>query len=137
MTDDAKTRRTVLIVEDETDIRLMLVAAFERAGYRVIEARNGREAMVAAKVPTQDERPDCIVMDLKLPNVDGLDAIRLIRATAPVPLCDVPIVVLSGLDRSVWREKALVAGCNEFISKPIEPDDLIAVVKRYTDTPAE
>lgn len=136
MTDNAGTRRTILIVEDEPDIRQMLVVALEGAGYRVVQASNGRQAIIAAKVPPKDERPDCILMDLNLPHVDGLDAIRLIRQSAPMPLCNVPIVVLSGLDSSIWREKALAAGCNEFLSKPIEPKDLIEVVKRYTDKPA-
>ena len=119
---------TVLVIDDEPSIRELLTFILRGGGYRVVEATAARQAIeVVAK-----ERPDCILVDINMPGQSGLYLVRMIRTAAPAPLRGVPIVVITGLDQSEWREKALEAGCDEFITKPIIPDKLIEVVRRYT-----
>ncbi len=88
------------------------------SGYRVVEAVNGQEAIeVAAR-----ERPDLILMDLSLPLLDGLAATRRIREQPD--LRAVPIVAVSAHDTADFHADALAAGCNEYVTKPIDFDQL-------------
>src|SRR5688572_28841074 len=128
MSTESKASPTILVLEDDPNLREMLVLVLRDAGFDVAGAENVREALDVAR----NTSPDMVLVDIMMPRVDGLNFVRSFRATAPAPLCDVHIVALSGLDRAEWREKALVAGCNEFISKPVMPDELIEVVRRYT-----
>ncbi len=118
----------VLVLEDEPDVRELLVITLQFSGFRVAKAASVREALDIA----QDSAPNFMLVDINMPRVDGLDFVRTIRATMPEPLRDVPIVALSGLEQEEWRKKALLAGCNEFIGKPVDPDELMDVIRRYT-----
>jgi len=115
---------TVMVVEDFEDNRFMMRRLLEMSGYRVVEAINGQEALDAAR----RERPDLILMDLSLPLLDGLAATRLIRQQAE--LSEVPIVAVSAHDTSDFHSEALAAGCNEYVTKPIDFDELESVLKR-------
>ena len=113
----------VLLVEDTEDNRFMMRRLLEMSGYRVAEATNGAEAVRTA----ERERPQIILMDLSLPLVDGLAATRRIRALPD--LRDVPIIAVSAHDTADFHADALAAGCNAYITKPIdftELEDLIA-----------
>ena len=113
---------TILVVEDDNDIRLLLRAVLEVEGYNVVEATTGREALeVGAKV-----QPQLILMDISLPLLDGLSATRLIKAEEN--LRDVPVVCVSAYDSA--RRRAIQAGCAEFVVKPIEVEELKAIVAR-------
>ncbi|HXM33993.1 MAG TPA: response regulator [Pyrinomonadaceae bacterium] len=107
-------RPRVLLVEDYEDNRLMMKHLLEMSGYRVLEATNGEQAIKLAKL----EIPDLILMDLSLPQVDGLSATRQIR-TYP-HLRDVPIVAVSAHDTADFHAEALASGCNEYVTKPID-----------------
>jgi two-component system response regulator len=117
--------KTILLVEDSEDSRFMMRRLLEMGGYRVVEATNGHEAVEFA----ESECPDLILMDLSLPELDGLSATKLIREIES--LCDVPIVALTGHDTSEFHSKALAAGCNEYVTKPVDFDYLENVVQRY------
>jgi CheY-like chemotaxis protein len=114
-------RRTVLVVDDFDDTRLLLRTWFERRGFRVVEAENGMEAIDLAEV----ESPDLIIMDVQMPQLDGLAATRRIRTQ----LRSVPIIVVSAYGADQFRDLALAAGCNEYVSTPFEPATLEGIVR--------
>ena len=113
-----KTEKTLLLVEDTEDNRFMMRRLLEMEGYRVVEARNGEEAVKVAK----DEKPALILMDLSLPVIDGLAATKLIRRMPEFK--DVPIIAVSAHDIADFQEEALTAGCNRYITKPIDFGEL-------------
>jgi len=112
--DSQNTECTVLLVEDTEDNRFMMRRLLEMEGYRVVEARNGEEAVKAA----QTEKPNLILMDLSLPVIDGLAATRLIRKIPD--LQNTPIIAVSAHDTADFQQDALTAGCNSYITKPID-----------------
>ena len=109
---------TILVAEDDADIRLMMSMLLGMKGYRVIEARDGQETLDVA----QNERPDIILMDLQLPRLNGFAVARFIRQSET--LSRVPIVVVSAHDPAKHRNLALAAGCNAYVQKPIDFDRL-------------
>src|SRR5918911_1158166 len=119
-------RPVVLVVEDFEDNRFMMRRLLEMSGYRVVEAVNGNQAVEAAAA----ERPDIILMDLSLPMLDGLAATRRIRAQDG--LSKVPIVAVSAHDSADFHAEALAAGCNEYVTKPIDFDQLVQLLNRLT-----
>jgi CheY-like chemotaxis protein len=106
--------RTVLVVEDTEDNRFMMRRLLEMSGYSVIEARNGQEAVRLA----QDAQPALILMDLSLPVIDGLAATRLIRRVPA--LKETPIIAVSAHDSADFQAHAIEAGCNGYVTKPID-----------------
>jgi two-component system, cell cycle response regulator DivK len=116
--------QTVLVVEDFEDNRFMMRRLLEMSGYRVLEAINGEEAVEMA----ERERPGLILMDLSLPLLDGLAATRRIRQHEA--LRDVPIVAVSAHDTADFHADALAAGCNDYVTKPIDFDQLEALLGR-------
>ncbi len=109
---------TVLLVEDTEDNRFMMRRLLEMTGYRVIEAMNGEEAVRLA----ESECPQLILMDLSLPVIDGLAATRLIRK---LPHCgSTPIIAVSAHDTSDFQLEAISAGCNSYVTKPIDFNEL-------------
>ena len=107
----------VLIVEDDPAIRRFLRVSLVESGYRVIETGSGQEAMRRLRLDT----PDIIILDLGLPDVDGLDIIREVRQTSPVP-----IVVLSSRADERGKVEALDLGADDYVTKPFGIDELIA-----------
>ena len=122
-------RAKVLLVEDTEDNRFMMKRLLEMVGYRVIEARNGQEAVEIARA----EVPALILMDLSLPIIDGLAATRLIRK---LPATEkTPIIAVSAHDSADFQEEALAAGCNGYVTKPIDFNSLEGLIARLL--PAE
>ena len=115
---------TILVVEDFEDNRFMMRRLLEMSGYRVLEAVNGEEAVNLAC----SELPELILMDLSLPQLDGLAATRRIRQHPD--LRDVPIVAVSAHDTADFHADALAAGCNDYVTKPIDFDQLEALLNR-------
>lgn len=115
---------TVLLVEDTEDNRFMMRRLLEMADYRVVEAMNGEEAVKLAKT----ESPHLILMDLSLPVIDGLAATRLIRK---LPHCQsTPIIAVSAHDTSDFQSEAIEAGCNSYVTKPIDFNDLEELIAK-------
>ncbi len=115
---------TILVVEDFEDNRFMMRRLLEMSGYHVVEAVNGEEAVTLAC----SELPELILMDLSLPQLDGLAATRRIRQYPE--LRDVPIVAVSAHDTADFHADALAAGCNDYVTKPIDFDQLEALLSR-------
>ncbi len=115
---------TVLLVEDTEDNRFMMRRLLEMSGYRVVEATNGEEAVKLAEA----EMPGLILMDLSLPVIDGLAATRLIRKLPK--LQTTPIIAVSAHDTSDFLTEALHAGCNSYITKPIDFNELEQLIVR-------
>jgi two-component system, cell cycle response regulator DivK len=120
-----KSNRTIMVVEDYDDTRMLLKQALEMLGYSVLEASNGQEAVDIA----DRERPDLILMDLDLPILDGIAATQRIRKQEHME--SVPIVAVTAYPLSYSRVKAFAKGCNEYMPKPIDMSELARVVNRY------
>ena len=103
----------------------MMRRLLEMAGHSVIEATDGEQAVAVAL----SQRPDLILMDLSLPKLDGLAATRRIRESPDFR--DVPIVAVSAHDGGDSRDAALAAGCNEYVTKPIDFDQLNNLITRF------
>jgi CheY-like chemotaxis protein len=114
---------TILVVEDYDDVRRMLKILLESERFHVLEAATGAEALDVIK----GQRPDAILMDLSLPGIDGFETIRRIRAIDGFQ--NTPIVVLSAYIGVSTYEIALRAGSNYVMAKPIDFDDLVALLK--------
>jgi len=114
---------TILVVDDFDDTRLLLRTWLQRKGFRVVEAEDGNRAIAAA----ESIHPDLIIMDVEMPELDGLAATRKIRALAN--LGAVPILAVSAYGADQYRERALEAGCNEYVSTPFEPEELERLIR--------
>ncbi len=112
------TDRTVMVVDDTHDARLLLKQTLERKGYRVVEAANGWDAVGLA----HHARPDLILMDLHLPVFDGIEATCILRELEEFR--DVPIIATTAHDSADSRADALEVGCDEYFTKPIDFDRL-------------
>lgn len=110
----------ILVVDDEPHIREIIIFALERAGMVVTSARDGAEALIAWR----RHAPDLIVLDIGMPERDGLDVCRTIRKTS-----EVPILFLSARDEEVDRIIGLEIGGDDYVSKPFSPRELVARVK--------
>ena len=118
-----KAKPTILVVDDFDDTRLLLRTWLERKGFLVIEAEDGNEAVALA----ESARPDLIIMDLEMPELDGLAATRKIRSMKGLE--NVPVLAVSAYGAEQFREDALAAGCNEYVSTPFEPEALEKLIR--------
>lgn len=119
---------TVLVVDDEPDILMMVRHALRLAGYRVVEAETGEAAVEIL----ERERPDAILLDLRLPGMDGwgvLGVARRLPSTA-----DVPIVIMSAHATPSTRERAIEAGCAAYLTKPFTIEELTGAVETALGT---
>ena len=115
----------VLYVEDNDDNVYMLKMRLELLDdFEVVTAEDGEKGCAMALA----ERPDIILMDLEMPGVDGWEATRRLKADPQTR--DIPIIALSAHALAGSREKALAAGCDEFDTKPVEFERLVATVRR-------
>jgi two-component system OmpR family response regulator len=110
----------ILVVDDEPNIRDVICFALERAGMQATMARNGTEALIAWRRAV----PELIVLDIGMPEMDGLEVCRQIRRTS-----DVPILFLSARDEEVDRIIGLEIGGDDYVTKPFSPRELVARVK--------
>ena len=108
----------ILIAEDEPDIRELVAFMLRFAGYEVLAASNGEEAVQTAS----REIPDLILMDVRMPRMTGYDACRLMKANPD--LQDVPVVFLSAKGQESEIQSGLEAGAEEYLLKPFSPDEL-------------
>ena len=120
--DPRRDSTTVLVAEDDEDLRLMLKTLLGTKGYRVVEARDGQETLDVARLM----RPDVILMDLQLPRLNGFAVTRFVRQTEALRC--VPIIVVSAHDPAKHRNLALAAGCNAYVQKPIDFEHLDGMI---------
>jgi CheY-like chemotaxis protein len=119
------TPKTVLVVDNLEEARGTLNRWLAKEGYRVLEAGSGAEAVEVAL----RERPDFILLDIKMPGGDGISATQAMRAQPA--LRAVPIVAFSGDNTQYNQAAARAAGCDEFLAKPLEPEELSALLRRF------
>ena len=119
-------KHSILIVEDDPQNMYLARFLLERAGYVVSEAKDGAAGVTAAL----KGEPDLVLMDILLPEIDGLEATRRIRRDSDRPMT---IVALTALSMKGDREAILDAGCDGYISKPIDPDTFVEKVEAFLD----
>lgn len=117
----------ILLVEDREDNRVLARKLLERAGFRVVEATDGREALEQVTA----QRPDLLLLDMSLPLVDGWTVARTLRQSPDFK--DLLIVALTAHAMDGDRERALEAGCDEFLTKPIEVAKFIPTIRRILE----
>ncbi|MGE5170474.1 MAG: response regulator [Rudaea sp.] len=117
---EPRARPTILVVEDEPEIRRFLRAAFGVEGYRVVESASGRRASIDATT----HKPDLAIVDLGLPDIDGVEVIRAIREWSPMP-----IIVLSARVHERAKIDALDQGADDYVTKPFAIGELLARVR--------
>lgn len=115
---------TILIIENEVSNRLLIERVLSTRGYRCLSASNGREALAMLDI----EPVDLILTDLSMPVLDGYRTTQLIRARPA--LANVPIVAVTAFALNDENEAALQIGCNEYLTKPFKPRQLLEVVDR-------
>jgi two-component system cell cycle response regulator DivK len=114
---------TVLVVDDDADIRELIRMVLTMKGCRVVEAADGRQALELA----QQVHPALILMDLSMPVIDGYEATR--RLKAQPELCGIPVIAVSAHCDPQHRQKALAAGCSECVGKPVDFNQLGELLK--------
>ena len=115
--------KRILIVEDTEDNRQILRDLLTAAGYGLLEAVDGEQGVAMAKA----EKPDLILMDIQLPQIDGYEATRRIKADPA--LRHIPIIAVTSYALSGDEEKTRAAGCDAYIAKPFSPRQLLAKVR--------
>ena len=120
---DSSKLKLVLVAEDE-ECNYELVKNVLANRYRIIRARNGVEAVTM----NEDENPDIVLMDIRMPDMDGIDATRIIKEVNP----NVPVIALSAYALTDSIAMAKEAGCDEFIAKPFKVEELLRILEHYT-----
>jgi len=115
--------QSVLVVDDDPLTQRLLRYYLERAGYEILGASGGREAIRLAK----QHIPKLIILDLMLPDIDGREVLRQIQKTNATK--DIPVVLLSGYAEIATTEESLQSGASQVLVKPINPEQLIAVLR--------
>ncbi len=118
------TRFHVLIVDDEQDISETLRFRLDRLGFRASVAHRGAQALALAR----NEQPDCILLDLGLPDVDGFELCQQLVDSEDTG--DIPVIIVSGMDRPNIIRRCRAAGCHYYVRKPYDPNALLALIHR-------
>lgn len=118
--DQQKTVQTVLVVDDEPQIRRLLRITLEANGYRVVDSENGNDGLVQAA----QRKPDVVLLDLGLPDMDGLAVLKRIREWSRVP-----VLILSVRDQEEDKIAALDSGADDYVTKPFNSGELLARVR--------
>jgi two-component system, cell cycle response regulator DivK len=129
MTGGATMNKTILVVEDQEDNRQILRDLLSSAGFRMIEAHDGQQALTVAR----SERPDLILMDIQLPIVDGYEATRNIKRDPE--LRHIPVIAVTSYALSGDEKKAVEAGCNAYVAKPFSTRYLLAKIGQFLEQP--
>ncbi len=116
--------KKILVVED-VDFNRDLVVQLLEDQYQVIEAVNGQEGVSIA----EKEKPDLILMDLSLPVMDGWEATRILKADPELQF--IPVIALTAHAMKGDEKKALAAGCDDYLAKPLDEDELLSKIERH------
>ena len=110
----------ILLIEDDPALRRALRTTLRSRDFEVLEAATGETALVVAA----DGRPDVVILDLGLPDLDGLDVLRRLRAFS-----DVPVIVLTARDEQSEKVRSLDAGADDYVTKPFDTEELLARIR--------
>jgi Response regulators consisting of a CheY-like receiver domain and a winged-helix DNA-binding domain len=125
MSSPAPSGSVILVAEDNVEQRSLYAAILTGAGYRVLEAGDGMEAVEVAR----RERPSLVLMDVTMPGTSGWNAVRTLKEdpdTRPIP-----IIVVTGLASAWDRDASLASGCDEYLAKPVSPVRLLEEVRKF------
>ena len=117
--------KRILVVEDHEDNRQILRDLLGTSGYELVEVEDGLQAVAAVA----KQRPDLILMDIQLPDIDGYEATRRIRSNPDNK--SIPIIAVTSYALTGDEGKALAAGCNAYVAKPFSPRQLLAKIREY------
>ncbi len=117
--------KNVMVVEDNEKNRKLMRVVLKAKGYNIIEAATGEEALNLLK----NQKPDIILMDIQLPGIDGLTLIKQIKAS--VITKDIPIIAVTAYAMKGDEQKILDTGCDAYVSKPINTQELPLIVEKY------
>jgi CheY-like chemotaxis protein len=118
------TPSTVLIVDDNRDLLLLVTETLHLLGdFTVVTAENGADGLARAVAL----RPDCLVIDIKMPRLDGYQLIRALRGDPETE--DIPLVILTALTQEHYRLAGLLIGADQFLVKPVKPDTLVEAIQ--------
>lgn len=120
-----------LIIEDNEDNMYLITYILQKNGYSTVRAENGRKGVELAV----KEKPDFIILDIQLPDISGFEVLPLIRSSAGG--AEVPVIAMTSFAMSGDREKLLNAGCTGYIEKPINPETVMAEIKKIIGEPHE
>lgn len=115
--------KKILVVEDQEDNRRIVRDLLTSAGFQLLEAVTGQEGVRMAET----NKPDLILMDIQMPEMDGYEATRQIKAM----MRHIPIIVITSYALSGDADKAMAAGADAYVSKPFSPRDLLATIKKF------
>ena len=121
------TVRQVVVVEDNERNMKLFREVLESSGYRTLEAETGERAVAL----TAEHRPDLVLMDIHLPDIDGVEALRMLRADERT--ASIPVLALTAQAMEGDRERFLAAGFDGYLSKPVNIADLLDAVRRYCE----
>ena len=124
-------KKTVLLVEDNEDNLVVYRTILEHVGFAVVEARDGEEGVNRAR----ETLPDLILMDISIPKIDGWEATRRLKAAEPTRA--IPIIALTAHALEEDRQKAIQAGCDGYLAKPVEPRRVVQEVERFLGPASE
>ena len=118
-------KKTVLLVEDNEDNLVVYRTILEHVGYEVIEARDGEEGVNRARA----DLPDIILMDISIPKIDGWEATERLKRDGQTS--EIPIIALTAHALEEDRAKAMRAGCDGYLAKPVEPRRVVQEVEKF------
>jgi two-component system cell cycle response regulator DivK len=119
--------KTALIIEDNNDNMVLITRLLEKSGYLTLKAMTGREGFEMAR----GKRPDFIILDIQLPDIDGTEVLQKIRHSEIGN--SIPVIAMTSYAMSGDREKLLSAGCDGYIEKPIDPALVISQIQRVIE----
>jgi CheY-like chemotaxis protein len=113
-----------LVIEDNENNMVLMTRLLEKSGYRTLWAPTGAQGVEIAL----GQRPDFIILDIQLPDIDGMEVLRRIRASEIGD--SIPVIAVTSFAMAGDRERLLAAGCDEYIEKPIDPQRVISQIRR-------
>jgi CheY-like chemotaxis protein len=122
----------VLVVDDDADIREIIQMNLEGAGYEVMTAGNGDEALAAVK----RRAPDAMFLDVMMPDVDGWTVLETLKAESDHDLSDIPVFMVTGLTDREYRLRGGIEGALQYITKPFDPEELVRALESVLDPAA-
>ncbi len=118
--------KTGLVIEDNENNMVLMTRLLEKSGYRTLRASTGNQGVEIAI----EHRPDFVILDIQLPDIDGMEVLRRIRASEIRD--SIPVIAVTSFAMAGDRERLLAAGCDEYIEKPIDPQRVISQIRRVT-----
>ena len=116
--------KTGLVIEDNEDNMVLITRFLEKFGYNVLKAETGKQGIEIAL----QKRPDFIILDIQLPDIEGTEVLRKIRSTDIGN--SIPVIAMTSYAMAGDRERLLAAGCDGYVEKPIDPDRVITQIRQ-------